>query len=174
MSIAAVKHFLDKVYSDQDLMSVFETHKDSSYDEKLALSLERGADLGFDFTAEEFTEVDQIKRFWEKVEEDDALRTRVHDIGSGSEPREAVSGVVELAASEGFTFSTEGIIALSQLQVLEDAAEELTAGDLETVVGGLDLQTSGSLDNTASLLDVMSSPLRPGTLSSYRTVMCPW
>jgi hypothetical protein len=85
-----------------------------------------------------------------------------------------VSGVVELAASEGFTFSADSIIALSQLQVLEDIGAELTTEDLETVVGGLDLQTSDSLGQTASLLTMLSSPLQPGTVSSTKTIMCPW
>lgn len=87
MAIIAVKHFIDKIYSDQEYMSSIERYRNHPYEEKLDLSVSKGRELGYDFTREEFREVDQIKKFWEKMDGDEALRQKVAGAQAASRRR---------------------------------------------------------------------------------------
>jgi predicted ribosomally synthesized peptide with nif11-like leader len=149
MAIIAVKHFLDKVYSDQELMSTLERHRDKPFEVKLDMSLSKARELGYDFTSEEFREVDQIKSFWRKMDTDGALREKVAS-AQAKTPEQTAANIVRLAESEGFKFSQENLVTLSEIQMKEKTDGELTEADLEAAAGG-------------------TVPRK-----AYDTTMCPW
>jgi predicted ribosomally synthesized peptide with nif11-like leader len=69
---------------------------------------------------------DAVKKFYEKVEADKALKAKLEAVGLGR-----LDEVVRIAGAAGFVFSSDDLVAFQQ-----ENSGELSEADLDLVAGG--------------------------------------
>ncbi len=163
MSVESVMRFLQEVELDSKLQ---EELQGISLEEKTALSIERGAELGFDFGADELAEVGQIHQFWEHAAQDVDLKAK---LGALESPKTVVASVVALAQSAGFDFSANSLATVLQLQRETDEDGELSVDELDGVAGGRGKRSFGSISDGTSNTIMMGERIGAAKLSFFRS-----
>lgn len=76
---------------------------------------------------------ENVKKFMEEIERDAALKARIEGLEGQDD---AVEQAIAIAKESGFTLTDEDLNALTDADFEEDASEELSLDDLDTVAGG--------------------------------------
>ena len=109
---------------------------------------------GHDCSSEDLRAAEAVARFWNRVDEDEALQKKL--IPSDSMEREqAVSFIGNVAKDSGFDFTLEqlDVFTKAKVQAIQTLGGELSDTQLEGVAGGA---TLGTLTLSSSSLDAFS------------------
>lgn len=80
--------------------------------------------------------VERIQAFWQKVEQDPALRQKVEELKADG-PEAAVAAVVRIAAEAGFAFTAAEYQAALKEELARGRADgELSVDELSAIAGG--------------------------------------
>jgi hypothetical protein len=153
MSIHSVVDFWRNVQTNPQLTAKISALVGRSNDEKYVAGAEIARESGFEATPEELKDVSGVVAFWDRVERDEALRSKLEPARDAETADLAMGEIMKVASGAGFAFSLEALQSVTGALVNAGRAtaaaapgagmseEELSgiAGGVSTLDASLDL-----------------------------------
>ena len=169
MSLENVVKFWQEVEDDQQLQQSLQSLGNQGKDDRPAEMAKLANEKGFSVTGDELLAADAVFSFWEQVKNDEALQEKLKPSQELSSAEDSLAAVLEVAQGAGFSFSKDQLAEITSAQAKAGASQEADVSDeeLESVVGGLSLSFSSSLNIARRGMLSPKSRFGPGMVASY-------
>jgi predicted ribosomally synthesized peptide with nif11-like leader len=165
MSHKAARQFLEKANKDTSWREKNLPSAEASWQEKVDAALRVGPKLGYEFTAQELKDVENVKAFWRKASEDSTLQAKLRTIGQSGDQKGMLPALSKIATEAGFAVTPALLEEVTVGKLQELGSGELSEADLEKVAGGA---------TSSLLMNNISTGANLQTMAVQSTIMCPW